>query len=201
MNVPEHPWWLYARVLCCCSARRSSAADLESPPGSGPRVKGASAAAAAAAVPVQLLNDSYAMQAARRAQKRRLCDMIRLLDYMLADAIHSMLLASLQHLLQCLHGVGQVQQVQVQPQQAQQQEQQQVQVQQHGVVLQLHVLLHEQVDQLYLQPQAAEFMEGLSVWLRSVQRVVRGVPRLMSSSILQVSSRAAAWLQYSACQL
>jgi hypothetical protein len=106
--------------------------------------------------------------------------MLRLLDYMLADAIHSMLLASLQHLLQCMHGSGQ-------QQQQQQAAQQQQQVQQRGVVLQLDVLLHEQVDQLYLQPPAVEFMEGLSVWLRSVQRVVRGVPRLMSSSILQVS--------------
>jgi hypothetical protein len=64
-------------------------------------------------------------------------------------------------------------------------------------VLRLDVLLHEQADQVYLQPQAADFIEGLSVWLRSVQRVVRGVPRLMSSATLQVSSRgsclAAAW--------
>lgn len=54
-------------------------------------------------MPVQLLNESYAMQAARRAEKRRLCSFIRLLDYMLADSIHSLVVGALQHMLECMH--------------------------------------------------------------------------------------------------
>jgi hypothetical protein len=124
------------------------------------------------------------MQAAARAQKRRLCDMIRLLDYMLADAIHSMLLRSLQHMLQCMHGTAQPQQqdpgqaVPVLPSEQQQQQQR--------VVLKLGLLLHSGTDQLHLQPHAGEFMDGLGVWLRSVERAVRGVQRLMAAASLQV---------------
>lgn len=149
----------------------------------------------AAAVPVQLLNDSYAMQAARRAQRRRLCDMIRLLDYMLSDAIHSLLLHSLQQMLRCMHGAGQAAQPAAQQEQPTDpscsllQTQQQQQKGQHGVVLRLELLLHEQEDQLYLQPHAGEFVEGLVAWLRSVERAVRGVPRLLSSDALQVRWR------------
>jgi hypothetical protein len=108
--------------------------------------------------------------------------MIRLLDYMLADAVHSMLLQSLQEMLRSMHGTGQHSHQQHQQQQPSQQQQQQRQ----GVVLQLELLLHQQPDQLYLQPHAAEFVEGLGVWLRSVERAVRGVPRLLSSAALQV---------------
>jgi hypothetical protein len=44
------------------------------------------------------------LQAARRTEKRRLLGFIRLLDYMVADCMHSMVVASLQHALQCLQG-------------------------------------------------------------------------------------------------
>lgn len=168
--------------------------DAEAAPASRPAKGGPGAAAAAAvsaaAVPVQLLNDSYAMQAARRALKRRLCDMIRLLDYMLADAIHSMLLLSLQQMLSCLHhhaSSGQQQQTQAQQQDPQQQQPVAAAV----VVLQVELLLHEQHDQLYLQPHVPEFSEALAVWLRSVERAVRGVPRLMSTAALQVGEVSA----------
>jgi hypothetical protein len=43
-------------------------------------------------------------QAARRTEKRRLSAFIRLLDYMVADCVHSMIVASLRHAQQCLHG-------------------------------------------------------------------------------------------------
>jgi hypothetical protein len=180
-KAPQHIQPQVCCVLLCRSARRASAADADT------AAAAAKGKGAAAAVPVQLLNDSYAMQAAARAQKRRLCDMIRLLDYMLADAIHSMLLRSLQHMLQCMHGIAQPQQQDLgqalpssPPQQQQQQQQQQ------GVVLRLELLLHSGTDQLHPKPHAGQFTEGLGVWLRSVERAVRGVQRLMAAASLQV---------------
>jgi hypothetical protein len=130
------------------------------------------------------------MQATRRALKRRLCDMTRLLDYMLADAVHSMLVRSLQQVLQCLRGQEQQQPAEQSEQPEQQKQgqglQQGQQQQQRQVVLSVELLLHEHQDQLYLQPQAADFVEGLAVWLRSVGRAVRGLPRLLASAKLQV---------------
>lgn len=134
---------------------------------------------------VQLLSDSYAMQAALRAQRRRLCDMARLLDYMLSDAVHSMLVFSMQHMLRCLHGTSEQQLQQLLPPSEQQGGLGQ------QVVLRLELLLHQQQGgqggpDLVLQPQACEFMEGLAVWLRGLERLVRGLPRLLSAPQLKV---------------
>lgn len=57
-----------------------------------------------ASEPVHLYNDSFALQAARWSEKRRLAGFIRLLDYMVADAVHGMLEISLQHMLHSLRG-------------------------------------------------------------------------------------------------
>jgi hypothetical protein len=141
-------------------------------------------------VPVALLADSYAMQAARRAEKRRLCCFVRLLDYLLADAIRSLVVRSQQHMLSCLglhHAPGHEAQPQEGldssshtpvPSSAPEQQQQ--------LVLQLEVLLDARCDQLLLQPQAGQFVEALAVWQRSVERAVRAVPCLLSDAQLQV---------------
>ncbi|WIA37814.1 hypothetical protein OEZ86_014676 [Tetradesmus obliquus] len=92
------------------TVRRSSAAsEAEGRPAvPALHLRRGPAAAAAAAVsavePIHMLSDSYALQAARRTEKRRLLGFIRLLDYMVADCVHSMIVASLQHALQCLQG-------------------------------------------------------------------------------------------------
>lgn len=53
---------------------------------------------------MQLYNDSYSLQAAQRSEKRRLSGFIHLLDYMVADCVHSMVEASLNHMLHSLKG-------------------------------------------------------------------------------------------------
>lgn len=205
-------------LLClCCSARRSSQADQEQEPpaaaraGSSSSASKGAAAAASAAMPVQLLNESYAMQAARRAEKRRLCSFIRLLDYMLADSIHSLVVGALQHMLECMHKgpvASQQQQQQQQQRSPPQEAGQQPCVEarpggtplqpsaapgssgssgsEGGLVLELEVLLDEGRDQLLLQPPPADFLEGLAVWLRGIERVMKGVARLLSQTQLQV---------------
>lgn len=59
-------------------------------------------------------------------------------------------------------------------------------------VLQLEVLLeqHHQHCQLQLQPHAAEFVEGLAVWLRGIAGMARAVPRLLQHLHLQVMAAA-----------
>eukprot|EP00879_Flechtneria_rotunda_P011718 GHRR01012239.1.p1 GENE.GHRR01012239.1~~GHRR01012239.1.p1 ORF type:complete len:1535 (+),score=570.67 GHRR01012239.1:286-4605(+) len=53
---------------------------------------------------VHLANDSFALQAAKRTEKRRLSSFVRLLDLMMADSVHSMVVAALQRMLWCLQG-------------------------------------------------------------------------------------------------
>jgi len=102
--------------------RRSSTADSDSSPSPSSRIhSGAlsdlqtaparSAHGLVAAEPVQLLSDSYALLAARRTLKRRLFSFVRLLDYMVADAVHSMVARTLSYLVMRLHGAQHHQQL------------------------------------------------------------------------------------------
>jgi hypothetical protein len=71
---------------------------------SNPAAVNACTVCSAALIPLPLPLLLAVLQAARRTEKRRLSGFIRLLDYMVADCVHSMVVASMQHALQCLHG-------------------------------------------------------------------------------------------------
>lgn len=143
----------------------------------------------ASAVPLQLLQDSFAMQAARRAERRRLFSFVRLLDRMLASSIHSLLLTSQRSMLACLQAevacaapaapAAPTQSTSILAAAPGQQ-------QQLIEVLQLDVLLDaSSSDQLVLQPQACAWAEALAAWQHSLERAVRAVPSLLSHAQLQ----------------
>lgn len=49
-----------------------------------------------------LQGDSYALQAAKRSEKRQLLNFIKLLDFMVADGLHSVLMTDTKDILQAL---------------------------------------------------------------------------------------------------
>lgn len=83
--------------------RNSTGADGTGPP-SAAKHPHRDSTGLAAAEPVHLYGDSYALQAARRSEKRRLTAFIKLVDYMLADSVHSMVKAGLKHVLNSFRG-------------------------------------------------------------------------------------------------
>eukprot|EP00878_Enallax_costatus_P045724 GHUV01055189.1.p1 GENE.GHUV01055189.1~~GHUV01055189.1.p1 ORF type:complete len:132 (+),score=25.28 GHUV01055189.1:198-593(+) len=91
-------------VCCLCCRRMSAGSDVSDKSPTTSAQQRRINAGLAAPEPVHLYNDSYALQAARRSEKRRLTGVVLLLDYMVADAVHSMVEASLQHMLHSLQG-------------------------------------------------------------------------------------------------
>jgi hypothetical protein len=47
-------------------------------------------------------DSSYALQAAKRSEKRRLLNFIKLLDFMVADGLHNVLMTDTNNILQAL---------------------------------------------------------------------------------------------------
>eukprot|EP00775_Hariotina_reticulata_P007079 gene7079-7292_t len=153
--------------------RRSSAADSENSPSpsskhhaGGPAGSSTTAARSAhglvAAEPVHLLSDSYALLAARRTLKRRLYLFVRLLDYMVADAVHAMVSS-----IQTLTYIAQDQELL------------------QRVAIRADVVLDQQQDVLLVKPGGADITQGLDNWLQGIGQVVRSITCLTRHSQLK----------------